>query len=260
VDANRLNIPLYWIRSVQALPAQAGMHRFLWNLRYPAPESLERQYPISAIYHDTPRYPLGPAVLPGRYTVKLTVDGKTYIQPLTVKMDPRVTSSKEDLRREFELEMNITEAMHRDYRALQQVRSMRHQLQAAKGRAPAGPIPEAIAGLDKKLDELEGQQEGATFLSTPKGRSLARLNGGLTTLLETVGSADAAPTEAQLTTFADVKNALDQQLAGWEKIRKEDIPALNLKFKQAGLQLLNSESAAIIGQEWHSTEKAAGED
>jgi hypothetical protein len=150
--------------------------------------------------------------------------------------------------------------MHRDYRALQQVRSMRHQLQAAKGRAPAGPIPEAIAGLDKKLDELEGQQEGATFLSTPKGRSLARLNGGLTTLLETVGSADAAPTEAQLTTFADVKNALDQQLAGWEKIRKEDIPALNLKFKQAGLQLLNSESAAIIGQEWHSTEKAAGED
>ncbi len=260
VDASRLNIPLYWIRPAQASPVQAGMHRFLWNLHYPAPESLERHYPISAIYHDTPRYPLGPAVLPGKYTVKLAVDGKTYSQPLTVKMDPRVTSSMDDLRREFELEMNITEAMHRDYHALQQVRSMRHQLEASKGRTPAGPITDAIAGLDKKLDELEGQQEGRTFLSTPGGRSLARLNSGLTTLLEAVDSADAAPTESQLATFADVKNALDQQLASWEKIRKDDIPALNLKFKQAGLQLLNAESAAIIEQEWHSTEKAAGED
>ncbi len=48
-------------------------------------------------------------------------------------MDPRVKSSMDDLRRQFELEMNITEAMHRDYQALQQVRSMRHQLEASKG-------------------------------------------------------------------------------------------------------------------------------
>jgi photosystem II stability/assembly factor-like uncharacterized protein len=61
VDPNRVNIPTYWIRPEQTLQAQPGMHRFVWDLRYPPPDSLHREYPISAIFHDTPLYPLGPA-------------------------------------------------------------------------------------------------------------------------------------------------------------------------------------------------------
>jgi len=260
MDANQLNIPTYWIRPPQILSAQAGLHRFVWNLHYPPPDSLETQFPISAIYHDTPRYPLGPAVLPGQYAVKLTVDGRSYTQPLTIKMDPRVKSSTDDLRRQFELERNVTAAMHRDYQALQQVRSLRQQLNTLRGRAMANPLPGAIAALDTKLDELEGPEEGGTFLSTPQGRSLARLNIGLTTLLNTVDSADAAPNTTQWSTFVEVSAALDRQLDEWEKIKKADVPDLNLKLKQSGLQPLNAESAAIIKQEWHSAEKAVGED
>jgi hypothetical protein len=63
----------------------AGMHRFLWDLTYPAPDVLDRDYPISAIYHDTPLYPLGATVLPGEYKVVLTVDGKSYTQTLELK-------------------------------------------------------------------------------------------------------------------------------------------------------------------------------
>ena len=236
------------------------MHRFVWNLHYPPPDSLETQFPISAIYHDTPRYPLGPAVLPGRYAVKLMVDGRNYTQSLTIKMDPRAKSSTDDLRRQFELETNITAAMHRDYQALQQVRSLRQQLKTLRGRVTANPLLEAITALDTKLDELEGAEEGRTFLSTPQGRSLARLNVGLTTLLDAVDSADAAPSTTQLSTFVEVGTALDRQLDEWEKIKKADVPDLNLKLKQSGLQPLNPESAAVIKQEWHSAEKAVGED
>jgi hypothetical protein len=86
VDPNRLNYPPFWARTTEPLPATAGMHRFIWDLR--------------------PTPPLRPAggggggggffrggaqpVLPGVYTVKLTVGSKSYMQPLTVKMDPRV--------------------------------------------------------------------------------------------------------------------------------------------------------------------------
>jgi len=114
--------------------------------------------------------------------------------------------------------------------------------------------------LDKKLGELEGEEEGRIFLSTPQGRSLAHLNVGLATLLETVDSADATPNNPQLAIFNDVKTALDQQLVSWEKIKSSDVPNLNLKLKQSGLQQLNAESAVIIRPEWHSAEKAAGED
>src|SRR5271170_4750163 len=68
--------------------ASRGMHRFIWDLTYPAPDVLTRDYPISAIYHDTPLYPLGAAVLPGQYKVELSVGGKSYTQTLNMKMDP----------------------------------------------------------------------------------------------------------------------------------------------------------------------------
>jgi hypothetical protein len=236
------------------------MHRFLWDLHYPRPDSLQRQYPISAIYQDTPRYPLGPSALPGNYNVKLTVDGKSYTRSLTVKMDPRVNSSTEDLHQQFELGSNIAAAMHHDFQMLQQVRGLREQLRALKGRITPGPLLTSITALDNKVQELEGVEESGKFLSTPGGRSLARLNTGLTTLLESVDSADAAPTGTQVNTFSDVKNVLDQQLASWEQIKSTDVPQLNSKLKEAGRPPLNPESAAVIEQEWHSTEKAAGED
>ena len=56
------------------------MQRFVWDLHYPPPEGSRPKYPISAIYHDTPPLPMGPAVRPGQYTVKLTVGGRTYTQ------------------------------------------------------------------------------------------------------------------------------------------------------------------------------------
>ena len=57
------------------------LHRFVWDLCYPPPEGVDHEYPISAIFHNTPRYPLGALVVPGEYSLKLTVDGKSYTQP-----------------------------------------------------------------------------------------------------------------------------------------------------------------------------------
>jgi photosystem II stability/assembly factor-like uncharacterized protein len=87
-----LNVPTYWVRPPQILSAEGGMHRFVWDLRLAPPASTRRNYPISAIYHDTPAEPLGAWVAPGDYTVRLTVDGKTFTQPMTVKADPRQKS------------------------------------------------------------------------------------------------------------------------------------------------------------------------
>jgi photosystem II stability/assembly factor-like uncharacterized protein len=260
VDPNQLNIPTYWIRPEQKLSDQAGMHRFLWDLHYPPPDSLHREYPMSAIYHDTPRYPLGASVLPGEYAVKLTVAGKSYTQPLAVRMDPRVKVSLEDLRRQFELESNITAALRVDFQVLGQVLGLRQQLQSLKSRATGNPLAETIATLDSKLQDLAGSDEGATFLSTPQGRSLARLNVGLITLLASVDSADAAPTTQQSVVFKDLKSALDQQLANWEELKKIDVSTLNSQLRPSGLPLLNAESAAVIDKSWEAVEKVAGED
>jgi photosystem II stability/assembly factor-like uncharacterized protein len=258
VNENELNIPTYWIRPPQMLSSAAGMHRFIWDMHYPPPESVEHEYPISAIYRDTPRHPLGPAVLPGRYTVKLTVDGKSYSQPLTINMDPRVKTPIDGLRQQFELESNIVQTMDLDYEALQQVRSLREQLSKLKDRA--GKSEEAVAVLAQTLAELEGKTEGLTFLSTPEGKSLTRLNVALRTLLNAVDSADTPPTPAELETFNDVSHVLNQQLARWKEIKTKDVPALNLKLRESGLQPLNPESAVVMEDQWRTETKVAGDD
>jgi len=86
-----INVPDYWIRPFQPLSTAAGMHRFVWDLHAaPAGGGRRRggEYPISAIYQDTPGAQ-GEWMPAGNYTVKLTVDGHTYTQVLTVKPDPR---------------------------------------------------------------------------------------------------------------------------------------------------------------------------
>jgi hypothetical protein len=218
---------------------------------------LDHDYPISAIYHDTPRYPLGATVLPGEYKVILSVGGKSVTQTLEVKMDPRVKTSPADLRRQFDLDRKIADALHRDYEALQQVRSLRTQLKAltagsnqAAGAATAGSKERLTAimanELEAKAAPIEGQSGGygARYLSTPAGRSLSRLNSGFNALVSALDTADAAPTTQQITVFAELNKALDEQLSAWAQLKSKEIPELNEQLKKARQPMIDLQKPA----------------
>ncbi|MGB9122533.1 MAG: glycoside hydrolase, partial [Candidatus Angelobacter sp.] len=102
-----LNIPTYWVRPPQTLSAAAGAHRFLWDMHYPDVPGVEAEYPIAAIPHNTAPQPSGPWALPGQYTVVLTANGKSYSQPLTIKMDPRVKTPLAGLQQQFKLSTDL---------------------------------------------------------------------------------------------------------------------------------------------------------
>ena len=85
VDPNRLNYPPFWARTTEPLPTTAGMHRFVWDLRPTPPQRPAGGGGGGGGFFRGGAQP----VFPGEYTVKLTVGGKSYTQPLAVKMDPR---------------------------------------------------------------------------------------------------------------------------------------------------------------------------
>ncbi|MBO0800863.1 MAG: glycoside hydrolase, partial [Blastocatellia bacterium] len=188
IDENQLPYPTYWVRPPRLLSAKAGMQRFVWNLRYPAPEGFPRTFPISAIYRDTPSQPEGPLALPGAYTVKLTVDGKQFTQPLTLKMDPRVTAPPAAIARMFEISLRSYEGIEKVRAAQTEIRKLRDQLKVLKEKAGQGDLVSAIDAFDQKAAGFEGVSGGRGSRGRG-GSGLARLAGELLSLMNLVGEA-----------------------------------------------------------------------
>jgi photosystem II stability/assembly factor-like uncharacterized protein len=232
-----LNVPLYWIRPPQILSDAAGAHRFVWDLRTPPPASLRHEYPISAIVHDTPRLPVGPAVMPGMYTVKLDVAGQTYTQPLEIKMDPRITAPVDHLDQQFRLASRICEAMNASYASLGQVRAVRAQLRDLEHQAPKGETADAIRALEQKIAPLEGAAPG--FGQASHQDSFAQLNGQFGQMLGVVDGADAAPTQTAQDTTGDLQRSLTVLENQWDDLKSRDINALNDQRRRANLPIIN---------------------
>ncbi len=156
-----ITVQAQWIRPAAIPSSDAGMHRFVWDLHYPPPDALDHEYPISAIWHNTPRSPQGPRVLPGVYTVKLTIDGKTYSQPLTIKMDPRVKTPLAGLQEQSRLATKITNMLHQTAQpGNEDLKKLNGQLvevlEAIEGAdaTPATQAVAAVAALEHRLNQL----------------------------------------------------------------------------------------------------------
>lgn len=231
-------IPMYWVRPVQILSGAAGMHRLIWDLHYAPPDALNHEFPISAIYHDTPKYPRAAWALPGNFTVRLTVDGKSYAQPLVVKMDPRIKTSLADLRKQFEMETGSVAGMHESLKALSQVRSVRAQLKDRAAKVSKGAAADAIAALDKEAAVLEGATQSNFFGLPPNGKqpeTFSTLNQHFGGILGVADSADAAPTTQATAVYKELGDALEGLVSKWKKILEQGIPALNAELKKAEL-------------------------
>jgi photosystem II stability/assembly factor-like uncharacterized protein len=242
-----LNVPLYWIRPPQILSDLAAQHRFVWDLRTPPPASLHHEYPISAILHDTPRLPVGPAVMPGMYTVKLDVAGQTYSQPLEVKMDPRISAPLDQLDRQFRLASRICDAMNASFASLAQVRGVRAQLRDLAHVAHNGEIADAINALEEKVAPFE--QATSEPSQAAHHDTFAQLNTQFAQLLTVVDGADAAPTQTAQDTTGDLQRSLTALETQWDDLKARDISALNDQLRRANLPAINLANTVAPEQE-----------
>lgn len=202
-----LRIPTHWLRPHRPLAASAGAHRFVWDLHEPPPAALEHEYPISAVPGDTPREPLGPAVLPGVYSVSLAVDGKTRTRDLTVRMDPRTKATADDLAKQHAAATRLAAAMKSDVEALDRVRALRAEARERRKKATGKKLLAALDALDADLAALEGSA-GRRGRGAGGVRDLTRLNADLVALYGLVEGADAAPTTQAMAALVELEESL----------------------------------------------------
>jgi photosystem II stability/assembly factor-like uncharacterized protein len=141
------NVPSYWVRPQLRPGTSAGIHRFVWDVHYAPPAGVEFEYPISAAPGNTVKEPHGPWALPGRYTVRLSANGKTLTQPLLVRMDPRVTATNAELALRFRLSKQLYEAMNRDPKNAQRFAALYGMLQGSD----TGPTTQIVAAVSRAL-------------------------------------------------------------------------------------------------------------
>jgi hypothetical protein len=240
-------IPMYWVRPQQILSSEAGFHRFVWDLHYAPPNSLHHEFPISAIYRNTPELPLGIIALPGRYVVKLTVNGKTREQPLTLRMDPRIKTPVAELRAQFEMEAGSVRSMNESFKSLAQVRSVREQLAELSTEAGNSPLSASVSSVQKKVAELEGSAENSFFGVPASGKrfeNFSTLNQHFGNLLVVADSADSAPTSQAQSAYHEELEALQNLQAKWTTIRTQDIAQLNSELVKVGKRPINPDKPA----------------
>jgi hypothetical protein len=236
IEADELNVPTYWVRPPQELSAKAGMHRFVWDLHYPSPPG-QKDLPISAVFKNTPAEPRGPWVLPGDYKVRLTVGEKTYEQPLTVKMDPRVKMAAEDQEQQLELSLQCCDRRRDVEQAIDQVSTSREQLKKVQEKVKDESLKKALSELDRKMGKLEGTvpDEDEHPIGKPGPSTLRRLSGEQDRLLEILQGADAAPTPQAVAACSETQKACKDLLKSWQELVDTDVKAMNERLRKLEL-------------------------
>ena len=194
--------PEYWFKPAAPLSAAAGMHRFVWDIRYSTPPVAQPGYSMStAAGNDTPREPEGPQALAGPYQIRLTVDGQIYIQRFKLEMDPRVKASAQDLEKQFALELKLTQAVQKTNQAVEEIHA------AAQSGKISAEDERKLAGARRRGD--------AETESEPASPAFAQLIGNLSQLITTIDSADAAPTKQESEAADKTLTQLNKLLRQW---------------------------------------------
>lgn len=218
-----------WLPVFKGLPAHAGLNRFVWDLRYFHPHVPGHGYSMAIANLHSVREPEGPLVLPGKYKIVLTVDGKSYSRFVDVKMDPRVHVTKVALRDQLALAIGIWNAI-----------------------SDENSLSVQVDSLDAKISGLSGEGKlssdaitDARFLANKLKKFKATLNvGELAGLESDVMSADREPTSQMMEAYRTLASRLSVARDEWKTIESKDLSSLNRQLEKSGLEALRPAGTA----------------
>jgi photosystem II stability/assembly factor-like uncharacterized protein len=220
--------PAFWAGPARPLSTAAGEHRVTWDMRYPTPPALFFDQSMAAVPQETPFIPEGPMALPGNYTVKLTVDGVSFTQPVLLNQDPRAGDSPaatDGMRRQLALSQEIIAVMAASRSAYEEGSGVDAKLaspHAGGSSKSVKALRKQIAGLTGTVKDASIGLSGGSYAVAPvKGAtSFSRINGQAAALLEMVEStSDDAPVPALDRTYSDLCRDFDATLADWRSLR-----------------------------------------
>lgn len=227
LDPIKLDVPDWWPRPPLNLSTEAGMHRFVWDMHYqPMPGALQSLDDMQAVEYNTPVAASSPWIMPGNYTLRLTVDGQSHTQPLTVKMDPRAQTPQVALQQQLDASMKAYREALAASAALGQVRNMEKQIAARKPSA-------SLTAYRKQLAEISGPEATSRrelFLHQGPP-TLGSIGGSLQMLLGRMQGADKAPAAADMEALGQISSDYQSLMSRWDKLKGQPLAELNRSLR-----------------------------
>jgi len=228
------------LRPPKPLPAEAGVQRAVWDLRYEGAKQIE-----SAEIDFGDPY-TGPLVLPGTYTVRLTVGEETQTTVLEVRPDPRGETPRADLEEQLTFALELRDDLTRVAEIVAGVRAVREGLavrtKLLEEDAAAAELVEDATALGVKLDALESKlhnPEAEVNYDILGGRSGGvKLHSKLSPLYSWAHNGDGAPTQPVREIHGRLAKELEGLSAEWAAILETDLPALNAKARGLDLEFV----------------------
>jgi hypothetical protein len=236
---------------------RVGMNRATWDLRFegPAQVELRTKAPDNPFIFEEARFqgretrPIihwgiggpqraGPIAAPGKFTVRMTANGKSYTQPFEIAKDPAIPSSDADLVESTNVQRRIVADMNESVDMINRLELMRKQiedqLEAQKGKADR---VRALQGLDKKMMDVELQLLSRTDMHSDDKWYVesykvymqliwlyAEVGNGAG---DVQGGAEYRPTAAAMEWLATVEKELSAARAAFRGIVEREVPAFN---------------------------------
>ncbi len=218
------NLPLYWPAPTAALPTSPGMHRVNWDLRFDPvvnqrEDLAEDESGNGAVPHRTFPAMDAPWAPPGAYTVRLSAGGKRYEQPLTLKLDPRVTTPAAGLAQLSSLSTEMYDNARAARAAYARARALRDQLQHGNG-ANATALAEKVDALAPAIADSDARRDPRA--PKPEGPpTLKSVGDDLMAAAMSMQGADITPTANQIAACRRASAAYRTVMAQWSAVEKQ---------------------------------------
>jgi hypothetical protein len=222
-------------KSPPALNSTAGIHRVIWDLRYPGPVI----FPGIVLRYAEPGQ--GPVAPPGEYSVRLTAHGEQQVQSFLVERNPRLAGvTDSDLREQFRLAMQIRDQLSHAHRMVIAIRSVKEQMAKRVAAANDPETTQLARDIRSKLDEMEQDIYQVRNRSPRDTLNFPiKLNNQLAVLQRLVDTGDARPTDQDYAAFSELSARVAAIQVRMDEAISGDLPRLNRRLTAVGIEAVS---------------------
>ncbi|MEJ2540311.1 MAG: glycosyl hydrolase, partial [Gemmatimonadota bacterium] len=219
-------------------PLEAGTNQFNWSMRTEGWTDFDGRIFWAAGN-------VGPAVLPGRYTARLTVDGETMEQDFEIRMNPRAVEdgvTLADLEERFRFATELRDRVSQANEAVIRIRDLKGEVDDRLERSDNGELEALGEEVNTKLTDVEGEiyqfrsQSNQDPLNFP-----IKINNKLAALLNQVEGSETRPTDQSYEVYEQLSGELDTEMERLQIIIQQDVRRLNDLLRDLGLPPIDTE-------------------